>query len=177
MLAKPSAAIALLVTLTCAAIAACSSAAEPHHVTLAGEERPTVFLWLDTSLGRMALLGEQVRKIDQLSGDDTHGGVPSASDLAVLPRVRVRTPGGMFYGKVIARDEATVTLITEAGAKVTLQSHDVEDAPLHVPQFADRKHEQVQDVQQDIEHDDRRRAERKRSRHVAAWVADLFSYV
>lgn len=87
-------------------------------------------LWLDTSLGRMALLGEQVRKIEQLSGDGAPGGgSPNAAELAILPRVRVRTPGGMLYGKVIARDEATITLITEAGARVTLKSTDVEDAP------------------------------------------------
>ena len=83
-------------------------------------------IWLDTELGRMALLGDQVRKIDQLSGK----GTPGTPDLAGLPRVRVRTPGGMFYGKVIARDQQSVTLVTEEGARVTLDSTDVEDAPL-----------------------------------------------
>jgi hypothetical protein len=89
-------------------------------------------IWLDTDLGRMALLGDQVRKIDQISSPSGTAilGAPGSQELAGLPRVRVRTPGGMFYGKVVARDERTVTLITEEGAKVTLESDDVEDAPV-----------------------------------------------
>ena len=89
-------------------------------------------VWVESGSGRLALLGDQVRKIEQIAsaeGDPSLGG-PGSHDLTGLPRVRVRTPGGMFYGKVIARDEATVTLITEEGAKVTLESIEVEDAPI-----------------------------------------------
>jgi len=59
-------------------------------------------------------------------------GAPGSQELAGLPRVRVHNPGGTFYGKVIARDESTVTLITDEGARVMLESRDVEPAPLGV---------------------------------------------
>ena len=49
-----------------------------------------------------------------------------------MERVRVKTPGGTFYGKVISRDEKTTTLVTDDGARLTLDSKMVEllvDAP------------------------------------------------
>ena len=46
------------------------------------------------------------------------------------PRVRVRTPGGVFYGQVIARDGTTLTLVTDEGSRIVLESDDVEPAPL-----------------------------------------------
>jgi hypothetical protein len=58
-------------------------------------------------------------------------GSRGSQELAGLPRVRVRTPGGMFYGKTLARTDSTITLITDEGARVTLESVDVEPAPLN----------------------------------------------
>jgi hypothetical protein len=89
-------------------------------------------VWLDTDLGRLALLSDQLQRIEHLSST---GGTPGlgargSQDLAGLPRVRVRTPGGTFYGKVIARDDGTVTLITDEGARILLETKDVEAAPL-----------------------------------------------
>jgi hypothetical protein len=91
-------------------------------------------VWIDTGLGRLALLSEQVQRIEHLaSPSGTPGlGAPGSQELAGLPRVRVRTPGGTFYGKVLARDDATVTLITDQGARVMLESRDVESAPTGV---------------------------------------------
>lgn len=91
-------------------------------------------IWLDTDVGRLALLSEQVERIEHMSGR-VHApglGAPGSQELAGLPRVRVHNPGGTFYGKVIARDESTVTLITDEGARVMLESRDVEAAPLGV---------------------------------------------
>ena len=89
-------------------------------------------VWLDTDLGRLALLSDQLQRIEHLSST---GGTPGlgargSQDLAGLPRVRVRTPGGTFYGKVIARDDGTVTMITDEGARILLETKDVEPAPL-----------------------------------------------
>lgn len=82
-------------------------------------------VWLETELGKMALLSYQVHRVEHIL--DNSGGVSlgedGSQDLVGLERVRVRTPGGVFYGKVIARDEGSVTLVTDEGARVTL--HDV----------------------------------------------------
>lgn len=88
-------------------------------------------VWLDTELGRMALVSDQVAKIEHLSsGDGTPTlGSKGSQELAGLPRMRVRALGGMLYGRVIDRDERSVTLITDAGAKITVESTDVEPAP------------------------------------------------
>ena len=88
-------------------------------------------VWLDTELGRLALLSDQVQRIEHLSSTGGPGlGARGSQDLAGLPRVRVRTPGGAFYGKVIARDDGMVTLITDEGARIVLETKDVENAPL-----------------------------------------------
>jgi hypothetical protein len=91
-------------------------------------------IWIDTDVGRLALLSEQVQRIEHLtSKSGTPGlGAPGSQDLAGLPRVRVHTPGGTFYGKVIARDDGTVTLITDEGARVMLESYNIESAPVGV---------------------------------------------
>ncbi|MFN0241459.1 MAG: hypothetical protein ACKVWV_01070 [Planctomycetota bacterium] len=88
-------------------------------------------VWLDTQLGRMALMFDQLERVDQISSPQGTPalGTPGSQALEGLPRVRVRVPGGMFYGKVTARDERTVTLITDDGARVTLETQDVEPVP------------------------------------------------
>lgn len=88
-------------------------------------------LWLDTTLGRMAIDGYRVARIEQLSSPDGTPvlGAGGSHELAGLPRMRVRTPGGMLYGKVIGRDERSVTLVTEAGARITIDTTEVEPAP------------------------------------------------
>jgi hypothetical protein len=91
-------------------------------------------IWLDTEIGRLALLSQQVQRIEHVNSTGrTPGlGAPGSQELAGLQRVRVHTPGGTFYGKVIARDDGTVTLITDEGARVMLESHDIESAPVGV---------------------------------------------
>jgi hypothetical protein len=92
-------------------------------------------IWLDSELGRMALFAAELQKIDHLSSPDGTPalGAPGSQELSGLPRVCVRMPGGFFYGKVIARDESTVTLITDEGARVRLESTDIEPAPMDRP--------------------------------------------
>lgn len=88
-------------------------------------------VWLDTELGRLALVSDQVQKVEQLASPDGTPvlGQAGSQVLAGLPRVRVRTPGGMFYGKVTSRDGNTVTLITDDGARITLETPVIESVP------------------------------------------------
>jgi hypothetical protein len=88
-------------------------------------------IWLDTELGRLALVSDQVQKLEQLASPDGTPvlGQAGSETLAGLPRVRARTPGGMFYGKVTSNDGKSVTLITDEGARITLDAPIIEPVP------------------------------------------------
>jgi ribonuclease E len=91
-------------------------------------------LWLESSSGRMGLSGERLASLEQIiTPEGTPAlGEPGSQALAGMERVRVKTPGGVFYGKVIARDAERTTIVTDDGARLTLDSKMVEllvDAP------------------------------------------------
>ncbi len=83
-------------------------------------------VWIENELGRMALLGTQIRTLRQLPPlvDST-----PAPELPALPLVRVRTPGGLFQGRLLRREEGRVTLLTAEGGQVTLDDAEVEPVP------------------------------------------------
>jgi len=81
-------------------------------------------VWLETDIGRLALIAKHVLRIDQSFADK------EAKAVDLLPRMRVRTPGGLFFGKVLSRDEHHVTLRLDGGGRITLESTDIEAAPL-----------------------------------------------
>jgi len=81
-------------------------------------------VWIETDFGRLALSGHRVREIDTVVLEK------QAKEVEQLPRMRVRTPGGLFFGKVLARDDVHVTLLLDSGGRITLESNDVEPAPL-----------------------------------------------
>ena len=85
-------------------------------------------VWIDTQYGRMGLPGARVDRIEQIEGGPGTPalGAPGSQALVGLERVRVKTPGGVFYGKVISKDESKTTLVTDQGARITLDSKDVE---------------------------------------------------
>lgn len=86
-------------------------------------------VWLDTGLGKMALLGWQVDRIEHLADKVASTlGAKGSEDLTGLQRVRVRTPGGVFYGKLLDQDQGNVTLITEDGGRIRLANARVEPA-------------------------------------------------
>lgn len=95
------------------------------HLYAVGEGK----VWLDTELGKMALLSWQVDRIEHLaSGSGPALGEKGSEDLAGLKNVRVRTPGGVFYGKLLAEVGDEVTLITEGGGRIRLSNARVEPA-------------------------------------------------
>jgi len=85
-------------------------------------------LWLETSLGKMALVDWQIDRIEHIVAADGTliAGGDSSKDLAGLPNVRVRTAGGVFYGKMLSQDGSSVVLVTESGGRVTLDGAEVE---------------------------------------------------
>ncbi len=82
-------------------------------------------LWIEGELGRVALLGSQVRALRQLM---PLAGPESGSEIPGLPEVRVRTPGGVFQGRLVAREGGRVTLLTSEGGRVTLDDAQTEPA-------------------------------------------------
>jgi hypothetical protein len=82
-------------------------------------------VWLESTIGRLALDGKRVQAVTVVTTEEVNG-----KTVENLPRMRVRTPGGIFFGKVIAHDDDRVTILTEDGGKITLVSRDVEPAPL-----------------------------------------------
>ncbi|HVS19749.1 MAG TPA: hypothetical protein VMT18_14180 [Planctomycetota bacterium] len=85
-------------------------------------------VWLESAYGRISVDGKRIATVAQI---DTKEGTPTlgstgSQNLSGLEKVRVKTPGGTFYGKIIARDETQTTLITEDGARLTLNNGDVE---------------------------------------------------
>lgn len=96
-------------------------------------------VWIETKLGKMALLDYQIDRVEHIvnaDGDALTGG-DSHADLAGLQGVRVRTAGGVFYGKLLSRDGATVTIVTDSGARITLQDAHVEAAGKTATQLVD----------------------------------------
>jgi hypothetical protein len=82
-------------------------------------------VWIDTQYGRMGLAGPRVKSVVQI--DAPKGAAASgAPALGGLERVRVKTPGGVFFGKIIDRDGKKTTLVTDDGARLTLDTKDVE---------------------------------------------------
>jgi hypothetical protein len=81
-------------------------------------------VWLESDIGRLAVAAKHVLRIDQSVVEKDSKAVDS------LPRMRVRTPGGLFFGKVLSRDDVHVTLLLDGGGRITLESADVEAAPL-----------------------------------------------
>jgi len=88
-------------------------------------------IWVDTVIGRMVLEGEHTERVDRVDLDPTKlaGGDPGMRNLAGLPRVRVRARGGTFVGRQIQRDGDRVTLVTDQGFRVTLDSTEIAMAP------------------------------------------------
>ena len=87
-------------------------------------------VWLETDLGKMALLDWQIDRIEHILSSEGAAvlGGDRAQDLAGLKSVRVRTAGGVFYGKLLSQEAGDVTLVTQSGARVTLQNAEVEVA-------------------------------------------------
>jgi hypothetical protein len=91
-----------------------------------GEEK----VWIETSLGKMALLDWQVDRVEHiLTKEGTSAlGSDGSGDLRGLKSVRVTTAGGVFYGKLLSQDAGVVTLVTDTGGRITLRGARVDPA-------------------------------------------------
>lgn len=85
-------------------------------------------IWLNTDYGRLGLSYARVTKMERLSSGQ---GTPLVGDkgsegLTGLDNARIRTPGGVFVGKIVSRDADQTVIMTSDGVRITLPTKDVE---------------------------------------------------
>lgn len=84
-------------------------------------------VWLEGSFGRMGLDHSRISEIERLGSDAPAAGAAKGGDVAAASdRVRVKTPGGLVFGKVVSRDDTKATVVTDAGLRLTVDAKDVE---------------------------------------------------
>jgi hypothetical protein len=81
-------------------------------------------VWIELGPGRVGLDGGHVSRIERivLSPDVD----PNSVEAIPGQRVRIRTEGGVLYGKVKTRDGDRVTIVTDKGARITLDNPVIE---------------------------------------------------
>lgn len=89
-------------------------------------------VWLELNGARMALLSWQVQRIDHIEAEGRPGAAGRRESLSQvgLERVRVRTDGGVFYGRLMKRDGDEVTILSPEGARMSFRGATVESAGL-----------------------------------------------
>ncbi|MCP3914117.1 MAG: hypothetical protein GY711_01010 [bacterium] len=77
---------------------------------------------LETELGRLSIDGRRVSKIERIDRRAAPAGAPAKGK---GPLVRARVKGGAIIGYELARKGDEITLLTEKGFRITVQSDDV----------------------------------------------------
>ncbi|MFT7667850.1 MAG: hypothetical protein ACI8X5_000535 [Planctomycetota bacterium] len=87
-------------------------------------------VWIETNLGKMALMDWQIDRVEHILTSEGSAvlGENGSQDLAGLKSVRVTTVGGVFYGKLLSQVADEVTIVTEAGARISLKGAKVDIA-------------------------------------------------
>lgn len=82
-------------------------------------------VWLDTSYGRMGLSGARVKSVVRIDVPKD----PSKPDAPKTPqpeRVHIKTPGGTVAGQLLEDDGKHAIVLTDSGARVTVDSASVQ---------------------------------------------------
>jgi len=96
-------------------------------------------IWIDQPRGHEAIARSRIERLEQVGevrdplaypGEKTTPKTTAAgTDKNADKRVRVRTASGLFYGKIVARDGDSLTLLTDEGSSVTIEGGSIELAP------------------------------------------------
>jgi hypothetical protein len=87
-----------------------------------GENR----VWLDLDLGRISFEGTTVREITRIAAPASAvGAAKKGPDLSGLPHVEARLPGGWMSGRLVGREGNTVTLVTDDGIRMVIETDEV----------------------------------------------------
>ncbi len=80
-------------------------------------------VWIDVEPGRIGLDGDSVESFERLAiPSDVEGGAIETTPVPISGRVAAEAPGGLIYGRILARGESTVTLVCDDGSKITLRN-------------------------------------------------------
>ncbi|MBL8857911.1 MAG: hypothetical protein JNL28_05355 [Planctomycetes bacterium] len=84
-------------------------------------------VWLNLDLGRISFEAATVREMKRITAPSAKAafGKQKPEDLAGLPHVEVRMPGGSITGRMVGRDGNRITLVTDDGMRTVLDSSDV----------------------------------------------------
>ncbi len=88
-------------------------------------------LWIETPTGRVVLDSARITALEQVA--ETPAAAGRVARDGGSDRVRVRTAGGVFFGRVVERQGARVTLVTDEGARLTVDADDISPAPVIQP--------------------------------------------
>jgi hypothetical protein len=80
-------------------------------------------VWIDTEPGRVGLEGGAVERIALLGDLAVEAGSRPAP---TGKRVRANVPGGWIYGRILAENGKVITLVSDDGAKVTLNDPEIQ---------------------------------------------------
>jgi hypothetical protein len=85
-------------------------------------------VWITSEYGRLGLSAARIVKLERLSSPNGTPvlGEKDSQNLTGLDKVRIRTPGGIFVGKIVAREGDQTIIVTEDGVRITLPTKDVE---------------------------------------------------
>ena len=83
-------------------------------------------VWIEGSFGRMSLDNARIDSVEKLAPDVAAGAAKGTAAGAAQDRVRVKTAGGLVFGRVVRREDSKVTLITDAGLTQTVDAKDIE---------------------------------------------------
>ena len=84
-------------------------------------------IWLASDLGRFALDSSAVDSVQRLV-EASGGELGSMDDLLPGERVTVKLPGGSISGRIVATQGTRITLVTDSGARLTLDDPEIEIA-------------------------------------------------
>ena len=84
-------------------------------------------VWLNLDLGRISFEAATVREMKRISAPSAKValGKKKPEELAGLPHVEVRMPGGSITGRMVGREGNRITLVTDDGMRTILDSSDV----------------------------------------------------
>lgn len=82
-------------------------------------------VWLDMDLGRISFEGATVREITPMPKEAAAGSKQKGPDLSGLPHVEVRLPGGWITGRLVGREGPMVTLVTDTGIRMVVETDEV----------------------------------------------------
>ncbi len=84
-------------------------------------------VWIEGLFGRMGLGSDRIASVDKVDPAQESGAASKDSKaVAKNDRVRLKTPGGLVFGKLISSDGPKSMVVTDSGLKLTVDTKELE---------------------------------------------------